>query len=315
MKRPSLIREQGRRLLLFSLIVPVLALGCHQREQSEPAQTRAAPLQWEQGEAFSGNNAYLLCRQICRLGPRPSGSSAYELQLQLLEQRLHSAGWQTQRRVFTTPAGREMTNLHAFFGEGSHTRPLLFSCHIDTKSGIPHFIGADDGASGAAVLAELARVLPTTPARACQIELVFFDGEESYAPHMSETDGLYGSRYDVRRRGSHLPRWQINLDMVGGASNVIAIPALDTSDTMYRHYAAAIRATGLSPQKWTVYPGSYLDDHTPFVEAGVDTLNLICDFKRGNWWHTSKDDFSRIRPSMLEQAGRISLQLALQLLP
>ena len=44
----------------------------------------------------------------------------------------------------------------------------------------------------------------------------FLDGEEAFAPRMSETDGLYGSRHDVARRGSQLPVWQINLDMVGG---------------------------------------------------------------------------------------------------
>lgn len=257
---------------------------------------------------FSGHNAYAHCAAICALGPRYSGSAAYEKQLQYLEKHLHAAGWQTSRDTFSAPNGVRMTNLRA---RRNHSQPpLLLSCHIDTKINIaPDFQSADDGASGAAVLLELARVLSSE-----QVELIFLDGEESFAPRMSDTDGLYGSKFDVKRRGTSLPRWQINLDMVGGRNKCIAIPALDTSDFMYAHYTAAVKALGYSEERWTVWPGSYLDDHVPYQEAGVDSLNLIAAFSGSNWWHTPRDNMSRICPRSLHESGCITLQLINQLL-
>jgi glutaminyl-peptide cyclotransferase len=206
-----------------------------------------------------------------------------------------------------------MTNLRAVKGEGNANRPLLLSCHIDTKTNIaPDFESADDGASGAAVLLELARTLPQESAQ--QVELIFLDGEEAFARHMSETDGLYGSKFDVARRGSQLPRWQINLDMVGGRNKTIAVPSLDTSDFMYAQYQEAVRRLGFSEEKWTVWPGAYLDDHLPYLEAGVDSLNLIAVFSGSNWWHTPRDNMSRICPRSLHESGQMTLQLVQQLL-
>ena len=131
---------------------------------------------------------------------------------------------------------------------------------------------------------------------------------------MSETDGLYGSRFDVARRGAQLPRWQINLDMVGGRNKTIAIPILDTSDYMYRHYSNAVRSLGYSEEKWSVWPGGYLDDHLPYLEAGVESLNLIAAFSGSNWWHTPRDNMKRICPRSLHESGCMTRQLITQLL-
>lgn len=273
---------------------------------------------------FSGGTAYRHCARLCDLGPRPSGSPAYAQQLDYLTQQLQAAGWQVQRQTFPSPRpGISFTNLKAIHPGGSSAtgqsapreRPMLLTCHIDTKTGIPNFIGADDGASGAAVLLELARVLAIRhPSLAARIELVFFDGEESFAPRMTREDGLYGSRHDLASRGTNLPRWMINLDMVGGRHKIIAVPMADTSEAMLLHYDTAVKSLGLSPDRWTVYPGSYLDDHLPFAEAGVHTLNLIAYFQHGDWWHTERDDMSRISPASLHETGRLVLQLLRQIM-
>ena len=296
-----------RRLLL---LVPLLCSCDDTSSTRAPAEPAAAVTQeeWVTTPDFSGQNAYNHCAAICRLGPRFSGSPAYEKQLQYLEKHLHAAGWQTVRDSFQAPNGVKMSNLRAVRGTAS--APLLLSCHIDTKINIsPQFESADDGASGAAVLLELARVLHDE-----RVELIFLDGEESFARHMSEKDGLYGSKFDVARRNNTLPRWQINLDMVGGRNKTIAIPLLDTSDFMYDQYSAAIRATGFSEEKWTVWPGGYLDDHIPYLDAGVDSLNLIAHFSGSNWWHTPKDNMSRICPRSLHESGLLTRQLIHQLL-
>lgn len=293
-------------------LLPLLLLlcSCDDRPQEAPAAAPAPapPAELVDSPDFNGHNAYVHCDAICKLGPRYSGSAAYEAQLQLLEKHLHAAGWQTARDTFAAPNGVKMCNLRAF--RSGNPAPLLLSCHIDTKIKVAHdFQSADDGASGAAVLLELARVLKDE-----RVELIFLDGEEAFARHMSETDGLYGSKFDVARRGSQLPRWQINLDMVGGRNKTIAVPSLDTSDFMYAQYQEAVRRLGFSEEKWTVWPGAYLDDHLPYLEAGVDSLNLIAVFSGSNWWHTPRDNMSRICPRSLHESGQMTLQLVQQLL-
>ena len=292
--------------------LPLLLLFCSCDDSPQRAEVAASPKPAAQKlvntPEFSGENAYVHCAAICALGPRYSSSPAYEQQLQYLEKHLQAYGWQTERNSFSAPNGVQMSNLRAF--RSTTPCPLLLSCHVDTKVNIaPGFESADDGASGAAVLLELARILNDS-----RVELIFLDGEESFARNMSETDGLYGSRFDVARRGDQLPRWQINLDMVGGRNKTIAIPILDTSDYMYSHYSAAVRALGYAETSWTVWPGGYLDDHLPYLEAGVESLNLIAAFSGSNWWHTTRDNMNRICPRSLHESGCITRQLISQLL-
>ncbi len=309
-----------RQALAFlpGLCAALLLPACDNAEGEKPpapapAQTETPAL--TNSPTFSGENAYAHCAKLCALGPRPSGSSAYGAQLDYLEKLLRTAGWEVRREEFSPLPGMRMVNLHAHFGGGNATRPLLVSCHIDTKAGIPGFVGADDGASAAAVMLEAARILATQrPEWARQVELIFFDGEEAFGKRMNEQDGMYGSKHDVARRQGALPRWQVNLDMVGGQDLLIAIPMLDTSNEMMAQYERAIDALRLSPERWTFYPGSYLDDHLPYRRAGVDSLNLIAFFQGGGWWHTTRDDMSRISARSLEESGRVLLQLCRQLL-
>ena len=302
-----------------TLLPVVIALLCGCDDAPPPPQTAPLPTALvKEGQEFLGENAYVHTAALCALGPRSSGSAAYAAQVAYLKELLEEAGWQVVVRDFEPLQGRKMQNVHAVYGAPEEVvRPLLISCHIDTKGqGAEAILGADDGASGAAVMLELARVLAQQPERAARVELVFFDGEESFGKHMTEEDGLYGSRYDVERRGEErLPTHMINLDMVGGAGKVIAVPVMDTSLGMFEHYQRAIAALGFSEERWTLYPGSYLDDHRPFEEAGVETLNLIAHFSGSNWWHTVKDDMSRISPASLSESGRMVLQLVGQLLP
>lgn len=296
---------------IFCVGTALLCIGCDKpHRHAEAPRPAAVPTEFVRTPAFSGNNAYLHAAALCAFGPRPSGSAAYAQQLDYLERVLAAEGWQVQRDTFTAPNGTPMVNLRAVFGAGEGARPVLVSCHIDTKR-LPGFIGADDGASAAGVMAELARVLAARAETAARVELIFLDGEEAFAARMTETDGLFGSRFDVARRQATgtLPRYQINLDMVGGADNVIAVPAYDTSDDMLACYAKALLTENLPQERWGVVPASYRDDHRPYLEAGVDSLNLIADFRGSTWWHKSGDTMERLSPRLPEQTGRLTLRL------
>ena len=136
-------------------LLPLLLLlcSCDDRPQEAPAAAPAAapPAELVDSPDFNGHNAYTHCDAICKLGPRYSGSAAYEAQLQLLEKHLHAAGWQTARDTFAAPNGVKMCNLRAF--RSGNPAPLLLSCHIDTKIQVAHdFQSADDGAHRAVKL-------------------------------------------------------------------------------------------------------------------------------------------------------------------
>ena len=300
--------------LFAAALLGALLCGCNEKDDDSAAPAPPALPEWSDAAHPSGGNALRHAAALCAMGPRPSGSPAYAEQLGYLETRLTAAGWAVQRDSFTAPNGTPMVNLRAVFGDSPEPRPLLVSCHIDTKR-LPNFIGADDGASAAAVMLELARVLSLQPELAARVEFIFLDGEEAFAARMTDEDGLYGSRFDAERRANTdtLPRYQINLDMVGGADNTIAVPAYDTSDFMLAQYAQAVMSENLSSARWTYAPASYRDDHRPYLEYGVNALNLIADFRGSTWWHKSGDTFERLSARTMGETARLTLRLLRQL--
>lgn len=270
---------------------------------------------------ISGQNALIHSKRIIDCGlDRQAGSVGAQKQRQYLAQQLTKIGWQCteESNTMSTPRGDvTFTNLRARYkGAPPFTQAIagLLTCHVDTKAGIPHFQGANDGASGAALLLEIARVLSQTdPKRASQIELIFFDGEECYGEHMTFADGLYGSRAYVEAHLPHCPpRWLINLDMVGRQSARMRIPA-DTHPLLYNHFTTVTSQLTKSDPKlyprnlWGVSGSTIMDDHLPFAALGIPTLNLIDDFTDGNWWHTEQDNLGILSPATFNANGNLIL--------
>lgn len=256
---------------------------------------------------------------IVAIGDRAPASPGYRKQLDYLKEYLVNNGWKTEEQTFDceTAKGKiQLVNLRARFGSNAQFNSgikLLISCHIDTKTGIPNFVGANDGASGAALMLELARILAAEPKLAEQIELVFFDGEESFAPRMSESDGLYGSTYYVNQLQEPLPSYLINLDMVGRQGMKIRIPP-DTPQVLYNVYSDAISSLKLSRTTWGVSANFIYDDHIPFVKRGIPSINIIDDFSDGNWWHTADDNLDILSADSFLQSGKVTLFMIRQLL-
>ena len=303
-------------LLLFT----ALLMQCENPVETPVPGKETVPAQIRQTDCFNGGNALFHAARITEMGNRASGTPGYRRQMDYLKEELAKCGWTCREQAFEkeTPQGPvRFVNLRARFGKAPNfldpVRGLL-TCHIDTKRGIDGFTGANDGASGAAAILETARILSGDPARAGNLELVFFDGEESFAEHMDSDDGLYGSRHYASSMRQPLPEWMINLDMVGRQGKKIRIPAM-TPQSMYRVYSRAIRELGYSPEEWGVSGYAILDDHVPFMERGVDTLNLIDDFQDGNWWHTSKDNIGILGEKSFQQTGEMTLHILRQLRP
>lgn len=303
----------GRVLTLGGILAgAVLFCSCQDKKQkntpvpSVPSSSLSSPDESLVG--FSGKNAFYHTESLVKMGPRPSGSAGYESMLSYMEKYLAAQGWKTERQSFEsdTPVGkRRFTNLRARFGEKTDfSSPIkgLVGCHIDTKVFEFPFVGANDGASHAGVLLEIARLASRDPDLFDGVEMVFFDGEEAFGLHMDGlTDGLFGSSHYVKNLPK-LPLWMVNVDMVGAKNLKIRIP-VDTPQSLYALYRETIRQRNESEDVFGVSEGTVLDDHLPFQEKGVPAINLIGDFQEGSWWHTPGDTLDIIGERSLERSG------------
>jgi len=267
--------------------------------------------------AFDEARAFADAAFMVGLGPRPLESEALEANRRYIDEQLRAAGLEPQRDEFTaaTPIGDiEMANIIARVapGDGAPAAPrIVLASHFDTKlfSGVD-FVGANDGASSTAVLLEIGRALAEHPP-GLPVDLVFFDGEEAVVA-WSDTDSTYGSR-------SLVARWQaageiksigamILLDMVGDAD--LQIPREINSTSWINDVVwDAARELGYSTQ-FPDTPHAILDDHLPFIDAGVDAIDLI-DFTYGagnRFWHSPFDTLDKISAESLGVVGRVVLQ-------
>jgi glutaminyl-peptide cyclotransferase len=259
---------------------------------------------------FSGGRAFEDLKRIVALGPRPAGSAALARTRQEIKQQLKLASLTAEEDNFTasTPVGPvPMTNLIVRI-PGDRKGGVVVAGHYETKRFDDFkFVGANDGGSSTAFLLELARVLATRKNK-LSYTLVFLDGEEAFVD-FSSTDGLYGSRHLVQKwAGSgELSRIQaaIIVDMVGDTDLDIHREYNSTPWLMDRVFAAAHRLS--YDRYFKSDPRSYIDDHVPFVNAGVAAVDLLdFNYGRGNrFWHSAEDTIDKCSPISLTIVGRV----------
>ena len=261
-------------------------------------------------ETFNGGRAFADLKQLVSYGPRPAGSPALAEARRWIVAQLKDAGAQVEEDNFTaqTPLGAiPMTNLIAKF-PGDSTKVVMVTGHYDTKLFENfRFVGANDGASSAALLLELARELRGRK-HTLTYWLVFFDGEEAMR-EWTDTDSVYGSRHLVQKLSSagELGRIQamILVDMIGDSNLVIHREGNSTSWLTDTVFAAAHR---LGYTKYFLdTPSSVEDDHIPFVNAGVAAVDLIDFNPEDGYWHTARDTVDHCSPLSLTIVGRVVL--------
>jgi len=271
-----------------------------------------------------GQEAFEQTRAILEHGPRPPGSEALDAVRKLVRDELEAAGWATEGQRFEriTPIG-EITfeNVRARFrtGDGDPWQRQvkgLLCAHIDSKYYTDrHFVGADDAASACAAIVVIARYLARSrPAQAANLELVFFDGEESIREDMTLMDGLYGSRHyaNLWRARDDKPRFGIVLDMIGHKNLSIRLPGDTPPDLKELVFEAARKEK--AERYFGMAAGPILDDHVPLNHVGIPTVNLIGDFTRKGWWHTPSDNLNIISGDSLDISIRVTLRMLDELL-
>jgi Zn-dependent M28 family amino/carboxypeptidase len=283
------------RLVTAALVCAAL-IGCGDSETSASGSQ----------SGFDGERAFDDLAAQVELGPRPSGTPAAHRAAKLIERGLKQAGADDVR------AQKPYRNVLGTI-EGSQPGTVVVGAHYDTKSRIPHFVGANDGASGVGVLLELARTLPR-PLPGPSVQLVFFDAEEARGDDF-DADGTRGSRQYVKyaRKGKQgsAPLKKIDamvlFDMIGDCDLKVPLEA-NSSPELYQLFADAGGED--SPFGGRTFPVG--DDHTPFLEAGIPSLDLI-DFDYGPgpapgaYWHTAQDTIDHVCAKSLDTIGDAAL--------
>jgi glutaminyl-peptide cyclotransferase len=257
---------------------------------------------------FESNRAWEHLRQIVSIGPRPAGSAAIDQTRQYIRAQLSQIGIPVTEQAWddSTPAGRvHMVNLMATIPGTSRNR-IVIAGHFDTKRFREfRFVGANDGGSSAAFLLELARVLKARN-NPLTIELLFLDGEEAVGEWQG-TDHTYGSRHYVQvagRNGSLASlKAMILVDMIADRDLTIRRDTNSTpwlTDIIWN--AAREQKSGDSFLNDSM---AIEDDHLPFLEAGVPSVDIIdLDYPA---WHTRLDTLDAVSARSLQVVGDVLL--------
>jgi hypothetical protein len=270
-----------------ALVVALLAAVC---VSATPAQAKP--------NRFDGAAAMHWVRLQLSYGPRPAGSPALRRLSERLKHALPHGHFQS------VPGG--LRNIIARVPGKDPDDVVVVGAHYDTKD-IPGFLGANDGAAGTAAVVELARHLKP---RQIDPTVVFalFDGEESPGDTPDsefEAKGLRGSKI-ASRSFEGKAREMILLDFIGNKD--LRIPREQSSDVglWARLRRAAKRAGAASAFPPRIGP-EILDDHTPFEDVGVPSIDLI-DFDYP-CYHSLCDDLSQISQASIDVVGETLLVL------
>jgi len=179
---------------------------------------------------FNGSRAYEYLKQLCAIGPRPSGSPGMQAQQKLLVDHFRKLGGNVSLQQFRVRHPLDgswvpMANLIVQWRPELKER-ILLGAHYDTlpfpmldaENPRGTFIGANDGASGVALLMELAHEMAALRGP-YGVDFVMFDGEEFiFTPRGRYFWGSeYFARRYVRDRPPYRYRWGVLLDMIGDA--------------------------------------------------------------------------------------------------
>lgn len=264
---------------------------------------------------FDSARAYGYLVRQCDFGPRVPGTEAHARCCQWLAAQLYSCADQvTLQRFEATVRDRRLplTNILATFNPKAK-RHILLCAHWDSRPtadcdpdpanrGKP-ILGANDGASGVAVLLEIARALNAHPPVG-RVTIVFFDGED-YGP---DRDAMFlGSRLFAQKWSESPPEWAVLLDMVGDRD--LRLPperySLSRAPEIVERVWGAAEREGCEAFVRESGPG-VLDDHVFLLRKGIPCIDVI-DFDYPHW-HTLADTPDKCSPDALEQVGRALLR-------
>lgn len=272
---------------------------------------------------FSSDSAYHYVETQVGFGPRVPGTEAHRLCGDWLAAKLNSFGadvtQQTASLITFDGTHIPMRNIFARVNPNAEKRILLLA-HWDCRPWADHdpdptkrnnpVDGANDGASGTAVILELARIL-SQESNGTGIDILLCDAED-WGEESNDDSWALGARYFVENPiyEGYMPSAAILLDMVG---------AHDA--TFMREYYSQLSNPALADKIWAIANGlgydklfvnkmgsAINDDHVELIKGGIPAIDII-DYREGSGfydgWHTSSDNLDAISKETLGAVGNV----------
>ena len=314
-----------------------MLFGCHTTKKTQTEEQTAVKV------LFDADSAYLFCQQQCDFGPRTMNSEAHEQCAQWIAQKFAQYGYQVTLQkadlkgydgtilkssniIATDPAAGD---------SGAVANRLLVCAHWDSRPWADNdpdsanwhkpVMAANDGASGVAVMLELARQLQQHDSTNVAVDFVCFDAEDWGVPQWSNQSDADSWALGAQYWAANCPqsvaknyRYAILLDMVGGQGakfyheGFSLEHARPVVDKIWKAASAAGYGSFFPSQ-----PGGYVtDDHVPVNEKAhipcVDIINHYPECPQSNFgptWHTVNDDMQHLDRNTLKAVGQTLIQL------
>lgn len=287
---------------------------------------------------FNADSAFAFVKAQCDFGPRVPNSTAIDRCGDYIAQTFESYGFtvDNQRTVVKGWDGKDLRcrNIIAAYRPEAEARIVICS-HYDSRPWADAdpdpanhhtpVMAANDGASGIAVMLELARLMKDLNPKV-GVDFVCFDAEDYGVPDWADDEAqqlsgdswCLGSQYwakNLPKKG--YARYGILLDMVGGKDATFCYEGFSmryAKDVVLKTWAAARYAD--AGHLFVQRDGSYItDDHVPMNEVGcIPTIDIIPFDQNGTnsfcpTWHTINDTPENIDPQVLRGVGQTLLQL------
>ena len=332
---------------LVILMIAMSLAACASRKQATDDSASLTPC----GPSFSADSAYAFCEAQCAFGPRVMNSAAHDQCEQWIVSKFKTYGLSvtTQKATLKGYDGTPLraTNIVASYRPELSER-ILLCAHWDSRPWADNdpdaanhrtpVLAANDGASGVAVMLEIARQLnsrqmPVDSLRPAAdslqlnlgVDFVCFDAEDWGVPQWSDAPDTgdswaLGAQYWAAHPhvAGYKARFGILLDMVGGEG------AQFYQEGMSMQYASAIvtkvwRAAQIVGYG-SLFPmqegGRITDDHIPVnTVAHIPCIDIIpyypdcAQSSFGPTWHTVSDDMSHISRTTLQAVGQTVIQV------
>ncbi len=319
--------------LIGILVAACIIAGCSGAKGQRGESTQAAADTATTRFAADADSLFKYVSDQVELGPRVPGSDAHRLCGDMILNRLKASGIDSVAvqlaEVGTFKGDRHMArNIMGCVNPGAGKRVLLIA-HYDTRpwadndpvaeERIRPVDGANDGASGVAVLLEAARLLGRPLPDSLGVDLLFVDMEDSGTSDGADSESTWclGTQEWVKQMpytASNRPQYGILLDMVGGQDA-----------RFHREYFSHQLAPGVVDRVWAVaresgfgdrfvnsVGGAVVDDHLFVNRAGIPCIDIIESMHphTGSFnptWHTSADNLGGIDRGTLKAVTQVVL--------
>ena len=321
------------------ILIISIVLGCYSCSTTKKSQTTEQSVVTVE---FNADTAYTFCAAQCDFGPRTMNSEAHERCAEWIQQQFEQYGYsvQMQKADLKGYDGTilKSTNIIAsqkLKANSQKPEARIFICaHWDSRPWADNdpdeanwrkpVMAANDGASGVAVMLELARLLQQNDSARMAVDFICFDAEDWGIPQWeNDVDGdswALGAQYWANSQEPKAKSYQygILLDMVGGQGAKFYREgfSLKYAHNIVERVWQAANTAGYA----SIFPyldGGYVtDDHVPVNEkAGIPCIDIInhypdCEQSSfGPTWHTVNDDMQHIDKNTLKAVGQTLVQL------